>query len=109
MDQIMEEQMSEALVNVRALANIPKPQLYPVHGCSLDPSHYTKIHKPISSNGYEQDSISFGPIEYLYGYNTINGIVPEGLKREHATVWTCHPLAVHISCYCHLHFILIYM
>ena len=27
-------------VNTRALANVPKPKLYPKHGCSEDPSHY---------------------------------------------------------------------
>ena len=74
-------------VNVRALANIPKPQLVPVSGCSIDPAHYDKIHSPITNTGYQRDSISFGPIGYLYGYETIHGVVPVPDHPIHGYIW----------------------
>jgi len=74
-------------VNVRALANIPRPRPFPVSGCSVDPAHYNKVHSPITNTGYQQDSISFGPIGYLYGYETIHGIVPVPDHPIHGYIW----------------------
>jgi len=63
-------------INARALANIPKPKLQPVYGCSNDP----KIHTLFSSDGY-------GCVGLLYGYETIHGIVPVPNHPIHGYIW----------------------
>jgi len=60
-------------VNVRALANIPKPTHYPVYGCSMDPAHY-------KNTGH-------GPFGWIYGYVTIHGIVPVPDHPIHGYIW----------------------
>ena len=63
-------------INARALANIPKPKLQPVYGCSNDP----KIHTLFSSDGY-------GCVGLLYGYESIHGIVPVPNHPIHGYIW----------------------
>ena len=81
-------------VNVRNMANIPKPSSCPVHGCSNDPKFYTEIVKLDSVDYYgrhytspcrHQTSAPFGS---LFGYQTNDGIVPVPDTPVHGHVWS---------------------
>ena len=67
-------------VNVRALANIPRPKPFRIFGCSSDPSHYERQqHIPDGMRG-----VGLG---YLYGYDTIHGVVPVPDHPIHGHIW----------------------
>ena len=81
-------------VNVRNMANIPKPASCPVHGCSEDPKFYSEIVKLDSVDYYgrhytspcrHQTSAPFGS---LFGYQTDDGIVPVPDTPVHGHVWS---------------------
>ena len=71
--------------NVRSIANVPKPQKYPVLGCSDDPDFYflsnTYTGKP--TGGFYKCS----PHGQKYGYRTNLGIVPVPDEPVHGYVW----------------------
>ena len=62
--------------DVFSLANIPRPTLQPVYGCSNDPTNHT----PFSSDGY-------GCVGLLYGYDTMHRIVPVPDHPIHGYIW----------------------
>ena len=62
--------------DVFSLANIPRPTLQPVYGCSNDPTNHT----PFPSDGY-------GCVGLLYGYDTMHGIVPVPDHPIHGYIW----------------------
>jgi len=64
-------------VNVRALANIPRPQPFRIFGCPSDPNHY-KLEQHLSRG------VGLG---YLYGYDTIHGVVPVPDQPIHGYTW----------------------
>ena len=64
-------------VNVRNLANIPKPTACAVHGCSLDPGHYQHQYVP-GCVGMDRITAKFEtdfPFGHLPGYKTNWGVV----------------------------------
>ena len=76
-------------VNVRSLANIPKPKGYPVHGCALDPELYNPVRmdkhgKYDSTLPCHRNGTAHG---FLYGYETDAGIVPVPDIPVHGHVW----------------------
>ena len=76
-------------VNVRSLANIPKPKGYPVHGCALDPELYNPVRmdkhgKYDSTLPCHRNGTAHG---FLYGYETDVGIVPVPDIPVHGHVW----------------------
>ena len=79
-------------VNVRNMANIPKPNYFPIHGVSNDPEFYKKTYW---SKGFEYDKKEmnfFKPSPYgsKYGYQTNDGIVPVPDAPVHGHVWSDH-------------------
>ena len=76
-------------VNVRSIANIPKPTSFPVHGCALDPELYNPVRmdkhgKYDSTLPCHRNRTAFG---FLYGYETDAGIVPVPDIPVHGHVW----------------------
>ena len=81
-------------VNVRSIANVPKPTTFPIHGCSEDPKFYSEIVKLDSVDYYgrhytrpcrHQTSTPFGS---QFGYQTNDGIVPVPSSPVHGYVWS---------------------
>ena len=79
-------------VNVRNLANIPKPTSFPIHGCSEDPKFYSeKLVLSVDYYGHartatgHQKSLPFG---FLYGYQTNEGIVPVPSTPVNGHIWS---------------------
>ena len=92
--EIVFETIDFSRVNVRNMANIPKPASCPVHGCSEDPKFYSEIVKLDSVDYYgrhytspcrHQTSAPFGS---LFGYQTDDGIVPVPDTPVHGHVWS---------------------
>ena len=63
-------------VNTRAIANVPRPNTYPLHSCSQDPMFY-------NSDLHSKKS----PFGFMYGYMTNLGLVPVPDKPVHGYVW----------------------
>ena len=79
-------------VNVRNMANIPKPNYFPIHGVSNDPEFYIKTYW---SKGFEYDKKEMNffkpsPHGSIYGYQTNDGIVPVPDAPVHGHVWSDH-------------------
>ena len=76
-------------VNVRSIANIPKPTSFPVHGCALDPELYNPVRmdkhgRYDSTLPCHRNGTAHG---FLYGYETDAGIVPVPDIPVHGHVW----------------------
>ena len=70
--------------NIRSIANVPKPQKYPILGCSDDPEFYVLSNSCYkATGGYYKCS----PHGEKYGYRTNLGIVPVPDKPVHGYVW----------------------
>ena len=83
-----------AKVNVRSMANIPKPTSFPVYGCSPEPKFYTEVVKVDywdyygNQRTFESSFIRKAPFGSLYGYETNVGIVPVPDTPVHGHVWS---------------------
>ena len=83
-----------AKVNVRNMANIPKPTSFPVYGCSPEPKFYTEVVKVDywdyygNQRTFESSFIRKAPFGSLYGYETNVGIVPVPDTPAHGHVWS---------------------
>ena len=81
-------------VNVRSIANIPRPEHQAVHGCSQDPKFYSEsvvlsydyYNRPHTLESSHKKAKPFGS---LYGYQTNIGVVPVPDTPVHGYVW-CH-------------------
>ena len=82
-------------VNTRALANVPKPKLYPKHGCAEDPSHY----QPYTTTGYSSDGEpktihhkskfeEDNPFGSAYGVETDAGVLSVSGILIHGHTWS---------------------
>ena len=79
-------------VNVRNMANIPKPNYFPIHGVSNDPEFYKKTHW-VKGFEYDKKEINYfkpAPHGSKYGYQTNDGIVPVPDSPVHGHVWSHH-------------------
>ena len=78
-------------VNVRSLANIPKPERFPVQSCSMDPDFYENPRKDKYGNKDLTLPCHFhncgGRHGSLYGYQTDAGIVPVPSQPVHGYTW----------------------
>ena len=80
--EIVYKSIDFSKVNVRNMANIPKPTSCPVHGCSNDPKFYTEIVKLDSVDYYGRNYTApcrhqaTAPFGSQFGYKTNDGIVP---------------------------------
>ena len=80
-------------VNIRNMANIPKPSSHPIHGCSQDPKFYSEevvlsydyYNRPHKLESSHKKSMPFG---CLYGYQTNEGIVPVPTTPVNGHVWS---------------------
>ena len=94
--EIVYKSIDFSKVNVRNMANIPKPTSYPVHGVSNDPDFYTKVVKLdyIDYWGNQRmlnsSFIKKAPFGSIYGYQTNEGIVPVPDVPVHGHVWSDH-------------------
>ena len=70
--------------NTRSIANVPKPQKFPILGCSTDPEFYVLSHSCYKASG---DFYKCYPYGAKYGYRTNLGIVPVPDKPVHGYVW----------------------
>ena len=83
-----------AKVNVRSMANIPKPTSFPIHGCSQEPKFYTEIVKLDYVDYYGNRRTlpcsysKKNPFGSMYGYQTNDGIVPVPDTPVHGHVWS---------------------
>ena len=80
-------------VNEYFLRNIPKPQYYPVSGCSNDPEFYNgKFYKDGREySKFKENVIYFEskfPFGGLFGYKTDVGIIPVPKQAVFGHVWT---------------------
>ena len=81
-------------VNVRNMANIPKPTNFPVHGCSPESKFYTEVVKVDywdyygNQRTFESSFKRKAPFGSLYGYQTNVGIVPVPDTPVHGHVWS---------------------
>ena len=81
-------------VNVRSIANIPRPEHQAVHGCSQDPKFYSEsvilsydyYNRPHTLESSHKKAKPFGS---LYGYLTNVGVVPVPDTPVHGYIW-CH-------------------
>ena len=81
-------------VNVRSIANIPRPEHQAVHGCSQDPKFYSEsvvlsydyYNRPHTLESSHKKTKPFGS---LYGYQTNIGVVPVPDTPVHGYIW-CH-------------------
>ena len=81
-------------VNVRSIANIPRPERQAVHGCSQDPTFYSEsvilsydyYNRPHTLDSSHKKTMPFGS---LYGYKTNIGVVPVPDTPVHGYIW-CH-------------------
>ena len=79
-------------VNVRNMANIPKPSCFPIHGVSNDPEFYKKTYW-VKGFEYDKKEINYfkpSPHGSIYGYQTNDGIVPVPDVPVHGHVWSDH-------------------
>ena len=79
-------------VNVRNMANIPKPNYFPIHGVSKDPEFYKKTYW-VKGFEYDKKEINYykpSPHGSKYGYQTNDGIVPVPDSPVHGHVWSDH-------------------
>ena len=77
-------------VNVRNMANIPKPNYFPIHGVSKDPEFYKKTYW-VKGFEYDKKEINYykpSPHGSKYGYQTNDGIVPVPDSPVHGHVWS---------------------
>ena len=94
--EIVYKSINFSKVNVRNLANIPKPTSYPIHGVSNDPDFYTKIVKTDyfdyygNQRTFESNFKMKAPFGSLYGYQTNEGIVPVPITPVNGHVWSDH-------------------
>ena len=94
--EIVYKSIDFSKVNVRNMANIPKPTSCPVHGCSNDPKFYTEIVKLDSVDYYGRNYTapcrhqSTAPFGSQFGYRTNDGIVPVPDTPVHGHVWSDH-------------------
>ena len=72
--------------NIRSLANVPKPQKYPILGCSDDPNFYVLSHSCYQPTGGYYKCSPYGEV---YGYQTNLGIVPVPDVPVYGYVWVC--------------------
>ena len=81
-------------VNQRNLANLPKPQYYPVHGCAQDPTFYEPrkspcpLGNPLRSLYDEAGAIPFGS---ELGFRTQAGVIAPGSHGELVSGYTWSP------------------
>ena len=81
-------------VNQRNLANLPKPQYYPVHGCAQDPTFYEPrkspcpLGNPLRSLYDEASAIPFGS---ELGFRTQAGVIAPGSHGELVSGYTWSP------------------
>ena len=81
-------------VNQRNLANLPKPQFYPVHGCAQDPTFYEPrkspcpLGNPLRSLYDEAGAIPFGS---ELGFRTQAGVIAPGSHGELVSGYTWSP------------------
>ena len=81
-------------VNQRNLANLPKPQYYPVHGCAQDPTFYEPrkspcpLGNPLRSLYHEAGAIPFGS---ELGFRTQAGVIAPGSHGELVSGYTWSP------------------
>ena len=81
-------------VNVRSIANIPRPERQAVHGCSQDPKFYSEsvvlsydyYNRPHTLDSSHKKTMPFGS---LFGYQTNIGVVPVPDTPVHGYIW-CH-------------------
>ena len=74
------------------LKNIPRPELYPIHGCSEDPEFYVKTYWA-GGFEYEKKGVTYyksSPHGSVYGYRTNVGIVPVPTTPVYGYVWSDH-------------------
>ena len=74
-------------VNTRFIDNIPKPNLFPIHGVSSDPDFY---HKWYDSNEPYKKIQKFRqpyPFGAEYGYDTDVGVVLPSTEPVHGYIW----------------------
>ena len=79
-------------LNVRNIKNIPRPELYPIHGCSEDPEFYVKTYWA-GGFEYEKKGVTYyksSPHGSVYGYRTNVGIVPVPTTPVYGYVWSDH-------------------
>ena len=79
-------------LNVRNIKNIPRPELYPIYGCSEDPEFYVKTYWA-GGFEYEKKGVNFyksSPHGSVYGYRTNVGIVPVPTTPVYGYVWSDH-------------------
>ena len=80
-------------VNQRNLANLPKPQYYPVHGCAQDPTFYEPrkspcpLGNPLRSLYDEAGAIPFGS---ELGFRTQAGVIAPGSHGEFVSGYWLH-------------------
>ena len=74
-----------AKCNTRSLANVPKPQKFPLFGCSDDPNFYIKSRNMYQPEGEFYKNIF--PFGAKYGYLTNQGVVPVPEEPVFGYVW----------------------
>ena len=74
-----------AKCNTRSLANVPKPQKFPLFGCSDDPNFYIKSRNMYQPEGEFYKNIY--PFGAKYGYLTNQGVVPVPEEPVFGYVW----------------------
>ena len=84
-------------VNSRFLNNIPKPNQFPKHGCSLDPALYEWTEKIIKTSQCGEVFTSkqkvhpkfedYYPFRYEWGYRTTAGIISVSNVSHHGYIW----------------------
>ena len=76
-------------VNIRSIANVPKPQEYPILGCSDDENFYHKLSRGEGEESHKQfyKFNRYGPFGVAYGYRTNLGIVPVPDEPVHGYIW----------------------
>ena len=76
-------------VNKRFLDNIPKPQHYPVHGCSNDPSFYQeRLERKSYGTETRPSMFEMGyPFGSAWGIKTDCGVIPVGDLLVHGHRW----------------------
>ena len=63
-------------VNRRIIDNLPKPELYPIHGVSQDPDFYQMTEDRVTKRGIQAKHNGHWPFGSFYGYMTQLGPVP---------------------------------